>query len=106
MAQTGPRPGEKNLPRSSGRDKEFLEGLSQQHVRELEMRLDQSADTATDKQWINCWMLEFFFFFFPPPSAFEGSGVAMVTELQTTAFHFTTVLFFCYYQANQNHFYY
>ncbi len=27
------------------------------------MRLDQSADTATDKQWINCWMSECLFIF-------------------------------------------
>lgn len=49
MAQTGLGLA-KNLPFSSGQDKQFLEGLSHQHVRKLKMRLDQSADTATDKQ--------------------------------------------------------
>lgn len=57
MAQTGLGL-EKKLPFSSRQDKEFLEGLSHQHVRKLKMRLDQSADTATDKHWINCWMSE------------------------------------------------
>lgn len=39
----------RNLRRSFLRDKEFLEGLTQQHVRRLKKRPDQSADKAAEK---------------------------------------------------------
>lgn len=54
----------RNLRRSFLRDKEFLEGLTQQHVRRLKKRPDQSANKAAEKHWINCWIWEVFTFFF------------------------------------------
>lgn len=54
----------KNLLLPSRQVEDFLEGLSHQHVRKLQVWLDRSADKATDCQWINCWMLDFFSPFF------------------------------------------
>lgn len=39
----------RNLRRSFLRDKEFLEGLTQQHVRRLKKRPDQSTNKAAEK---------------------------------------------------------